>query len=415
MANYLDFLKNITNPFEGVIDTITKPVDEGGINILGASAPKEFEAMKTAGLLTNEEYQDALNKADMRSKRNAIVQGLLGYGLQDFNKGYGSAFDPRYLKAGFASAIPAAQKSFDELAPNVMNIEKLKEFKAAKDKESSRLAMIKDFQSGKYGTVEDGTFTKEQMALFPQLGIAQMYDMIKPKVYAPDKLQKLQTRLKGLTPGSDEYNEVKGAINKLTTKEPTSLQIVPFYNEQTGKMQKYQIPKGDLAPDNNGDGIPDNFVPVGDPYSSTDTKDISSASANDIRAVLGRIKNKELGFIPTGVVNTFNIANDIASVAEQIGRVNQLAGTPINSAAKINQAIELFKKSGALIEGSWMGVEESYDSNKFTNYIQNELTGKTKENAKITNLSNGNILITGKGDKDGEYQILPDGTYKKVK
>jgi len=34
MANYLDFLKNITNPFKGVIDTITKPVDEGGINIL---------------------------------------------------------------------------------------------------------------------------------------------------------------------------------------------------------------------------------------------------------------------------------------------------------------------------------------------------------------------------------------------
>ena len=143
MANYLDFLKNITNPFEGVIDTITKPVDEGGINILGASAPKEFEAMKTAGLLTNEEYQDALNKADMRSKRNAIVQGLLGYGLQDFNKGYGSAFDPRYLKAGLASAIPAAQKPFDELAPNVMNIEKLKTFKRDSNKDAKVREILK--------------------------------------------------------------------------------------------------------------------------------------------------------------------------------------------------------------------------------------------------------------------------------
>ena len=43
-----------------------------------------------------------------------------------FDKGFGSAFDPRYLKAGLAAAIPAAQKPFDKLASNTMNIEKLK-------------------------------------------------------------------------------------------------------------------------------------------------------------------------------------------------------------------------------------------------------------------------------------------------
>ena len=136
MANYFDFLKNMTNPFTGAVDAITNPVDEGGVNIFAASAPKEFEAMKTAGLLTNEEYQDALNKADMRSKRNAIVQGLLGYTLQPFDKGLGSALNPEYLKKGLAAAIPAAQEPFDELAPNVMNIEKLKTFKRESNKDA---------------------------------------------------------------------------------------------------------------------------------------------------------------------------------------------------------------------------------------------------------------------------------------
>jgi hypothetical protein len=143
MANYFNFLKNMTNPFEGVIDTITDPVNEGGINIFGAGVDKNFEAMKTAGLLTNEEYKTALNNADKQSKRNAIVQGFLGYGLQNFDKGYGSALDPRYLKAGLASAIPAAQKPFNELAPNVMNIEKLKTFKRDSDKDAKVRDILK--------------------------------------------------------------------------------------------------------------------------------------------------------------------------------------------------------------------------------------------------------------------------------
>jgi hypothetical protein len=134
MATYFDFMQNIKNPFTGAIDAITDPVDEGGINIFGAGVNKEFEAMKTAGLLTDQQYKDAVEQADMRSKRSGIIQGLLGYGLQNFDKGYGSAFDPRYLKTGLASAIPAAQKPFDELAPNVMNIEKLKSFKRDTEK-----------------------------------------------------------------------------------------------------------------------------------------------------------------------------------------------------------------------------------------------------------------------------------------
>ena len=150
MANYFNFLKNMTNPFEGVMDTIIDPVDEGGINIFGAGVDKNFEAMKTAGLLTNEEYKTALNNADKQSKRNAIVQGFLGYGLQNFDKGYGSALDPRYLKAGLASAIPAAQKPFNELVPNVMNIEKLKTFKRDSNKDAKVRDILKKFFRNKF-------------------------------------------------------------------------------------------------------------------------------------------------------------------------------------------------------------------------------------------------------------------------
>lgn len=205
MANYFDFLKNMTNPFEGVIDTITKPVDEGGINILGASAPKEFEAMKTAGLLTNEEYQDALNKADMRSKRNAIVQGLLGYGLQDFNKGYGSAFDPRYLKTGLASAIPAARKPFDELAPNVMNIEKLKTFKRDSDKD----AKVREILAG--GIYQDGKFNTSVIDDLIKAGDYKTADLISTII------TKKQAAIKTLA-DTHERKEGKGGVIYYTPK-----------------------------------------------------------------------------------------------------------------------------------------------------------------------------------------------------
>ena len=200
---------------------------------------------------------------------------------------------------------------------------------------------------------------------------------------------------------------------KITDQKAPAFQTV--YNEVTGKTQKWQVPRGALGADEDGNGIPDNWKAVGDPYSSTDTRDISSASRTNIQAVLGRIENNELGFIPEGTVNKFNIANDIASVAEEIGRINQLQGNPMNDAAKKNQAIELFKKSGALVEGSFMGSNESYDSNKFIGYVESQLTGGTKQSTGTTTLPNGNVLITGKGARDGEYQILPNGNYRKVK
>ena len=221
MANYFDFIKDLKNPFTGMGKSITDPLAKGGLSILGSEVPQEYTALRDAGLLDKGQYEKSIAGAKTRGNRNAIIQGLLSFAGQDFNKGVGSVFNPAYLSKPIMTAMDTSQKQFDKLAPNVMNLEKLKEFKAAKDKEVSRLAMIKDFQSGTYGTVEDGTFTKEQMALFPQLNIAQMYDMIKPNVYAPSNLKKLQFDLSKLTPGTKSYNETQGAITKLTKKTTT--------------------------------------------------------------------------------------------------------------------------------------------------------------------------------------------------
>lgn len=368
MANYFtNLMKDFQNPFTGVGDSFKD------LNILGASAPEEFKAMKTAGLLSDTEYQDAINKADTRGKRSAIIQGLLGFGLQNFDKGYGSAFDPRYLKAGLAAAIPAAQKPFDKLASNTMNIEKLKEFKAAKDKEVSRLAMIKDFQSGTYGTVEDGTFTKEQMALFPQLGIAQMYDMVKPNVYAPSNLKKLQFDLSKLTPGTKSYNETQGAITKLTKKDPSSLAFQNVVKD--GRTQKYQVPKGPFGNDENNNGVPDNWNPVGESYISEEQRDIPTAPRSLLNSTIFRVKSGAIGFEPEiGDKRIYPASSDVSAVAEQIGEIARKSGNPINDSKKINQAIEYLKESGALVEEKLFGGDKPYDSKKFLDYVDEQIS-----------------------------------------
>ena len=364
MATYFDFMQNIKNPFTGAIDAITDPVDEGGINIFGAGVNKEFEAMKTAGLLTDQQYNDAIKKADIRSKRSGIIQGLLGFGLQNFDKGYGSAFDPRYLKAGLASAIPAAQKPFDKLSSNVMNIETLKTFKAAKDKEVSRLAMIKAFQSGKYGTVEDGTFTKKEMALFPQLDIAQMYDMIKPKT-------------------------------------PTSLAFQNVVKD--GKTQKYQVPKGPFGDDKDKDGVPDNWKPVGESYISEEQRDIPTAPKSLFNSTIFKIKNGAIGFEPS-VKTIYSSSVDVSAVAEQLGEIARKSGNPINDAEKVNKAIEYLKESEALVEGSFIGANESYDSKKFLDYVDEQID-KSKTTSSETKNSFKEEIFEIKGKK---YKTLPN-------
>jgi hypothetical protein len=398
-----------------------------------------------------------LGEGDLKAARKqSIFQGLLGAGLgylaQPKNQGYGS-IAPYLAKAGM-QGLQASKAPYEQLTQDALMNQKLKEVeyqrgerkyqddqrvlaaeKLAIENEISKMPLFKTtltnrpnlpigpkqltLPSGEqsvrpmFGTTPQSPTVSQEINIdkLNRLAGNQSYNALTANLGLAESINKLQnpertsTTIDGKHLILDENKNILSVkqIADPKIKDPQSPSFQNVYNEVTKKTQKYQVPRGALGADENGDGIPDNWKPVGDPYSSTDTRDIGSASMTNIRAVVGRIENK------------FNIANDIASVAEEIGRINQLKGTPINDAAKTNQAIELFKKSGALIEGSFMGNNESYDSNKFTSYVNGQLTGETKESTGITTLPNGNVSIRGKGDRDGEYQILPNGTYKKVR
>jgi hypothetical protein len=409
-----------------------------------------------------------LGAGDLKAARKqSIFQGLLGAGLgylaQPKNQKYGSIL-PYFAKAGM-QGLQAMKSPYEQLTKDALMNQKLKEVeyqrgerkyqddqrvlaaeKLARENEISKMPLFNTtltnrpnlpigpkqltLPSGEqsvrpmFGTTPQSPTVSQEINIdkLNRLAGNQSYPALTANLGLAESINKLQNPeldtvvIDGKLVVKDKFGNIKSTtqVADPKIKDPQSQSFQNVYNEVTQKTQKWQVPKGALADDKNGDGIPDNWIAIGDPYSSTDTRDISSASMTNIKAVLGRIENKELGFTPEGTINKFNIANDIASVAEEIGRVNQLKGTPINDAAKTNQAIELFKKSGALIEGSFIGDNESYDSNKFTSYVESQLTGGTKESTGITTLPNGNVLIKGKGERDGEYQILPNGTYKKV-
>lgn len=142
MANLLDILNK--NPFEGVGESL------GNLNIFGAEVPKQFTQMKDAGLLSESAYKAAVADADKKSKRDAIIQGLLAYGSQDFNRNTGSILP--YLSKPIAVAMSAAQNPYDKLTSNVMNLEKFKEIKRKKD---STEAANKIMNTGLYKTTKD--------------------------------------------------------------------------------------------------------------------------------------------------------------------------------------------------------------------------------------------------------------------
>ena len=129
--NLFDLLRKAKKPFEGVGETF------GELNVLGSSVPESFKQLRDAGLLSKQDYTDAVSKADKRGKRNAFIKGLLRFGLQDFDKNVGSAFNPVYLKSPLLSAVDASQKSYDQLTPNFINKIKLTDMKKDIDQKNS--------------------------------------------------------------------------------------------------------------------------------------------------------------------------------------------------------------------------------------------------------------------------------------
>lgn len=125
MANNLfDYFKDFQNPFAGVGETFKE------MNILGVTTPENVKQMESLGLLESDQIQ----AAKTRGLRDAIVQGLIAYGSQDFNKNLGTAFAPAYLLPALGVAMKTAQEPVSKLPEDVMNLEKLKTFKRETEK-----------------------------------------------------------------------------------------------------------------------------------------------------------------------------------------------------------------------------------------------------------------------------------------
>ena len=168
MAWYDEILNQASNPLTGVGEKFKD------LNILGASVPKQYEQMQQAGLLGPGVYEAAIQDADTRGKRNALIQGLLAYGTQDFNKGYGSILP--YLAKPVAAAMGAAQQTYDELPQDAMRNIELSQFKRKQDLETDRLAMIEKLKSS-------SNISDSEREMLPFMTMAQLIEANKPTTY----------------------------------------------------------------------------------------------------------------------------------------------------------------------------------------------------------------------------------------
>jgi hypothetical protein len=143
MANNLfDYFKDFQNPFAGVGETFKE------MNIFGVTTPESVKQMESLGLLESDQIQ----AAKTRGLRDAIVQGLIHYGGQDFNKNLGTAFAPAYLLPALGVAMKTAQEPVSALEKDVLNLEKLKAFK----RETEQGQKVREILSG--GIYQDGKF-----------------------------------------------------------------------------------------------------------------------------------------------------------------------------------------------------------------------------------------------------------------
>lgn len=168
MAWYDDILNKASNPLAGVGESISN------LNLFGAEVPEQFTQMRDAGLLGEGAYEAAIADADKRSKRDAIIQGLLAYGSQDFNRNTGSIIP--YLTKPVAVAMSAAQKPYDKLSTNAMRNIELSEFKRKQDLETDRLSMIEKLKS-------NPNISDEERQMLPFMTTPQLVEAIKPTTY----------------------------------------------------------------------------------------------------------------------------------------------------------------------------------------------------------------------------------------
>lgn len=366
---YEQLLGAVQKPFEGVGDSFSD------LNFLGASVPESFKMMKSSGLLGDKEYQSAIDQANSRGTRNAILKGLISYGTQDFNKGYGSAFDRRYLQKPALTAMSESQKALNKLPTDVATQYQMAGLKRTSDDATTKAAYVKALKSGKYGE-----FTDAQMDAAGAMSLPQLVDL---------------TQGEGVT----YQNVVKG-----------------------GMTQRYAAPKGRLI-DENKDGIGDNWQKVGDAYTSREQQLIPGGSQSAFKNNLVGINSGVLGFEPTNPKLVYQAASDMSNVSQQFKKEAALQNIIINDAQSNYLARQAMIDSKAFQENNF-GFDggELYDTKTYLDYITankdkilSQVGGASQSSNQSSGspieLSNGNIFKPGVG----ELKLLPNGTYQKVK
>ena len=312
MAWYDDVLKTVQQPFEGVGDAFSE------MNLLGASVPESFEMMKDSGLLGEKEYQSAVDKANARGTRNALLKGLIAYGTQDFNKGYGSALDPRYLRTPALVGMNESQKALDKLPKDVATQYQMAGLKRTADDAATRAAYVKELRSGKYGE-----FTDAEKDLAGSMSTPQLVDMIKGK----------------------------------------NLQFKTLVDDQ-GLSQDYIVKGPDVK----------NWTPVGSKrqLDSTIIKDPGRALPE--QAFL-QIENGALGFQPSDPKLSALASGDVASVTRLLQQRYSDVGKQISLAELQNEAIKMLQESKAYKKApAWYtGGSEEYNSEEYINYVNKKI------------------------------------------
>ena len=329
MAWYDDVLKTVQQPFEGVGDAFSE------MNLLGASVPESFEMMKDSGLLGEKEYQSAVDKANARGTRNALLKGLITYGTQDFSKGYGSALDPRYLRAPALTAMNESQKALDRLPKDVATQYQMAGLKRTADDAATRAAYVKELKSGKYGE-----FTEAQLDLAGSMTTPQLVDMIQ-----------------GKSPQFKTLVDDQGLSQDYIVKGPDVTNWIPVGS----KRQE------------------DNIIPKDSGRALTDVSYIS-------------LDENLLGFKPKNNELRITAASDIASMTRSIQKDAADKGISMPLPEARNKALTLFKESKAYkpaaslfeklsgqrpqLTGSKSG-EEEYNAEEYINYYNAQRNSNT--------------------------------------
>ena len=319
MANYFDFMKDLKNPFAGMGKSITDPLAKGGLSILGSEVPEEYAAYENAGLLGPGVYDKSIAAAKTRGNRNAVIQGLLKFGTQNFNKGVGSIFNPAYLGDPLITAMNASQKQFDKLAPNAMNLEKLKTFKATKDKEVNRLAMVAKIKS-------NPNLTEAEREMVDFMSMPELIAASKPKIHkAPTKgereynengVQMVQDQLWNSTDKAfqDRATPPRRKWQERVERQTKNPQFKDTFFEKGGKTFKQQNVVKGLKP--NGEPI---LIPFGEVVERASDYSGGRTSRMTPLSIINNINNDSfgLGFIPD-TKTTARLAQDLSPIIDEI-------------------------------------------------------------------------------------------------